>query len=113
LVHGDRFYLSRAERNAGREALSEIDRLQASVPLTDDAFAAEARAAEVKIRTAERVEWTDRDIGVGFLLSSYLVSIQTERMLVKKHEANQGEERRAKWQQLVADDKKKLHQLLD
>jgi hypothetical protein len=109
----ERFYLSRAERNAAREALSEIDRLQASISLTDDSFAAVARAAEVKIRNAERVEWTDRDIGVSFLLSSYFVSIQTERMLAKKHEANQGEEWRAKWQQFVADRKKKLHELLD
>src|SRR5271157_989013 len=80
----ERFYLSSAEKNAAREALSEIDRLQASGPLTDDAFATEARAAEVKIRNAVRVEWTDRDIGVNFLLSTYLKSIRTERILAKK-----------------------------
>jgi hypothetical protein len=118
----EKFYLSPAERNAAREALSEVDRLQASGSLTDEAFATEARMAEVKIRTAEQVEWTERDIGVNSLLSSYLFSIQTERILAKKLQDSKGSQegpsiRSDQWQtriqQSVAERKSKLHELLD
>ncbi|MGP8175500.1 MAG: hypothetical protein ACLP7O_13265 [Terracidiphilus sp.] len=118
----ERFYLSSAEKNAAREALSEIDRLQASGPLTDDAFATEARAAELKIRNAVRDEWTDRDIGVNFLLSTYLNSIRTERILAKKRElsdrsqgnlSQQSDQWQAKMRKSIAEHKSKLHELLD
>ena len=106
----ERSYLSRGERNAAREALSEPDRLQAADSSSDDVFAADSRTAEVKIRNAERVEWTDRDIGVNFLLSEYLDAIRIEKTLGKKH---QGDEWQARLRQSMTKNRNALHELLD
>jgi hypothetical protein len=118
----ERFYISPAERDAAREALGEIDRLQASGSLTDEAFATVARLAEVKIRSADRLGWTDRDIGVNFLLSDYLNAIRVGRILQRKQEASgplragsgkSTEQWQARMQKAQADHRSKLHGLLD
>jgi hypothetical protein len=118
----ERFYLSPRERNAARDALAEIDRLQESGSLTDDAFAAKAKTAEAKIRNADRVEWTERDIGVNFLLSNYLGLIQTERILARKQRdsgtlqvdpTKQTEYWQSRLKKSEAEHKSRLHKLLD
>jgi hypothetical protein len=71
-IAAERYWLTSAERAAGRAALAQIDKLQDFGTTGNDVFEARVKQARAQVDAAERAAWTTRDESVARTLGFYL-----------------------------------------
>jgi hypothetical protein len=75
----DRYWITPAERKAGRVALVQIEVLQNSKEMSDAEYDAGDLRAKGSVETAKRAAFTSRDEMIAAELGIYLLQIDVER----------------------------------
>jgi hypothetical protein len=75
----ERYWLTPAERTAGRAALAQIDKLQDFGAISNGDFEARVKQMRAQVDAADRAAWTTRDKGVARTLGIYLDMTQIDQ----------------------------------